>query len=110
MAFTPVPFESIPWSAGGHPLERKKIHPERPVVLLEFAPGFADPKWCERAHVLLVLEGALELELADGVARLSAGACGVVDGGTRHRARNPGHEPCVVFVVSDVEMRERGSP
>jgi len=104
MAFTRVPFPSIPWSAGGHPLERKKTQAGRPLAVLEFAPGFSDPNWCERPHLLLVLEGHLELELADGIARLATGECGIVDRGTRHRARNPGEEPCVLFVLSDVEV------
>jgi quercetin dioxygenase-like cupin family protein len=104
MALTRIAFPSMPWHPGGHPLEKKKTQAALPVALLEFAPGFSDPNWCERAHVLFVLEGTLELELADGVTRLAAGECGSVDRGTRHRARNPGEEPCVLFVLSDVEL------
>ena len=95
----------MPWHLGGHPLEKKKTHDGRPVTLLEFAPGFADPNWCERAHVFLILAGTFELELADGPARLAAGECAFVDGGTAHRARNPGDAPCVLFAVSDMVPR-----
>jgi len=104
MAFTRIAFPSMPWHPGGHPLEKKKTHDGRPVTLLEFAPGFADPNWCERAHVFLILAGTLELELADGIGRLTTGECGVVDRGTRHRAGNPAGEPCVLFALSDVEV------
>jgi quercetin dioxygenase-like cupin family protein len=104
MAFNRFAFPAMPWQPGGHPLERKKTHPGAPVVVLEFAPGFADPNWCERAHLFYVLEGTLELELADGVARLATGECGIVDPGTRHRARNPGAAACVLFALSDVAI------
>jgi quercetin dioxygenase-like cupin family protein len=104
MAFTRVPFGSMPWEQGAHRFEKKKTLLGRGVGLLEFAPGFSDPEWCERAHVLYVLEGMLELEFDEGIATLSAGQCGVLDRGTRHRAKNPGDERAVVFVVSDVDI------
>jgi quercetin dioxygenase-like cupin family protein len=94
----------MPWHPGGHPLEKKKTGAARPVTLLEFTPGFADPNWCERAHVFLILAGTLELELKEGPAQLAAGECAIVDAGTPHRARNPGDAPCVLFVVSDVTL------
>jgi mannose-6-phosphate isomerase-like protein (cupin superfamily) len=102
MGLTRIAFPSLPWQPGAHPLEKKKTAAARPVTLLEFAPGFADPNWCERAHVFLILAGTLELELRDGPARLATGECGIVDAGTPHRARNPGDVPCVLFAVSDV--------
>lgn len=104
MAFTRVPFGSMPFEAGAHPLERKKTLLGRGVGLLEFGPGFADPKWCERSHVLFVVEGAIEIEFDEGLVTLSAGQCGVLDVGTRHRARNTGDETALVFVVSDVDL------
>jgi len=104
MAFTRVPFGSMSWEPGGHRLEKKKTLLGRGVGLLEFAPGFADPHWCERSHVMFVVEGALELEFDEGMATLSAGQCGVLDRGTRHRAKNVGEEKAVVFVVSDIDL------
>jgi mannose-6-phosphate isomerase-like protein (cupin superfamily) len=95
------------WTAGGHPLERKKHHGEKSITLLEFAAGFSDPKWCERSHVLYVIEGSLELEFDEGVAVLYEGECGVVDAGTRHRVRNAGDDVCRVFAVSDVDVGVR---
>ena len=41
-----------------------------PVGLLEFAPGFEDPNWCTRGHIIYVLEGVLELGLDGDSAEL----------------------------------------
>lgn len=104
MAFTRVPFGSMSWEPGNHALEKKKTLLGRGVGLLEFAPGFADPNWCERSHVLYIVQGMLELEFDEGMATLSEGQCGVLDRGTRHRAKNPGDETAIVFVVSDIDL------
>ncbi|MFH0899626.1 MAG: cupin domain-containing protein [Pseudomonadota bacterium] len=98
MACTRIPFAALPWISGSHPLEKKKTDAERRVTVLEFAPGFADPSWCENGHAGLVLEGTLELETTDGVVRCSAGDAFVVDRGSRHRARNQAATPVRLFV------------
>lgn len=36
------------------------------VRMVEYSPGYKADHWCERGHVLLVLEGELDTELADG--------------------------------------------
>ena len=110
MTITIASFDDMAWEKGGHELERKKSVPGRAVVLIEFAPGFADPSWCERSHVLYVLRGALELEMTHGSTVIAAGQCAVLDRGTRHRARNPGGERTLAFVVSDMDMAEVPSP
>jgi mannose-6-phosphate isomerase-like protein (cupin superfamily) len=104
MAFTRVPFGSMPWGQGNHRLEKKKSLAGRGIGLLEFAPGFADSKWCERSHVMYVVEGMIDLEFDEGIVTLSAGQCGVLDRGTRHRAKNTGDEKAIVFVVSDIDV------
>jgi quercetin dioxygenase-like cupin family protein len=101
MAFTLVPFASIDWEPGTHPLEKKKTLPRCGACLLQFEPGFADPSWCARSHVLYVVKGALGLEMDGHDAIVGPGECAVIDGGTRHRARNDGPETVVVFIVSD---------
>ena len=98
--FTALPFTSVEWTAGGHPLERKKLVGSQPAVLLEFAPDFEDPNWCERAHVVYVLEGTLEFILDDSTVRVPAGCGCVLDRGTRHRAKNAADMPVRLFVVS----------
>jgi mannose-6-phosphate isomerase-like protein (cupin superfamily) len=106
MPVTVAPFDSLPWTPGAHPLERKKAQPGRGLAMLRFAPGFADPAWCERSHVMYVIDGVLELELAEGPLTLSAGQCVALDRGTRHRARNPGESDVTVFVVSDCALAD----
>ncbi len=36
------------------------------VRMVEYAPGYLADHWCDRGHVLLVLEGELDTELRDG--------------------------------------------
>src|SRR5438105_883433 len=91
-------FTSAPFAPGAHPLERKKAHGA--VALLEFAPGFEDPSWCARDHVIYVLEGELTVELEGGRRTVSAGDACVLRGAERHRAANAGPLPCRLFVVS----------
>jgi oxalate decarboxylase/phosphoglucose isomerase-like protein (cupin superfamily) len=102
MPVTRLPFAELDWvQSPTHPLEKKKVVAGRGAALLQFAPGFADPNACARSHVIYVLEGVLELELDDRVERIAAGEACWVDRGSHHRARNPGAENTVVFIVSD---------
>ena len=100
MSFTRLPFTSLAWTPGAHPLEQKKLIDGCPVVLLEFAPGFEDPNWCENGHAIYVLEGTLELVLDSGTERIHAGDGCVLDRNTRHKAKNPGNVPVRLFVVT----------
>lgn len=34
--------------------------------VVEYSAGFRSDHWCERGHVMIVLEGSLTLALADG--------------------------------------------
>ncbi|MGE5257063.1 MAG: DHCW motif cupin fold protein [Hyphomicrobiales bacterium] len=36
------------------------------VRMVEYSAGYAADHWCSKGHILLVLEGELETELADG--------------------------------------------
>jgi quercetin dioxygenase-like cupin family protein len=103
VAFTRVPLASLPWTQGSHPLERKKIGGHPSLALLEFAPGFSDPGWCRRGHVIYVLSGVLTFELETGLVQLAEGESCVIDTGTVHRAHNHGTEPLVAFISSDVQ-------
>ena len=96
--------EALPWTQGGHPLERKKASAERPMLLIEFAPGFVDPNVCVRSHVIYVLSGELSFELDDRVVRVGGGQACWLDAGTAHRARNDGPIPVVAFIASDLEQ------
>lgn len=103
MAFVRIPFPSLPWTQGGHPLEKKKAWPAgtglNAVTLLEFAPGFEDPNLCRNGHFIYVLEGALELDLEGLTECLNAGEACSLEPGTSHRARNSGHETTRLLVL-----------
>ena len=109
MSCTHFEFASAPFVPGGHPLEQKKLCADRPVGMLRFEPGFADPNWCERAHVIYVLSGTLELELRDRTQRVTAGNGCWLDAGTPHRASNPGSEPAAMVIVSDIALAATGA-
>lgn len=59
------------------------------VRMVEYSPGYLADHWCERGHVLLVLEGELQTELANGeVHVLRPGeSYQVADGAAPHRSR-----------------------
>ena len=101
MPFTHVPLASMSWAPGTHPLEKKKTWPGCPASLLQFEAGFADPNWCERSHVFFVVKGSLGLEMDGRDVTIAAGECAILDGRTRHRAKNASGEALIVFAVSD---------
>ena len=60
------------------------------VRIVEYSAGYLADHWCERGHVLFVLEGELDTELRDGrVFRLIAGMSYTVsdEGDAAHRSR-----------------------
>lgn len=60
------------------------------VRLVEYSPGYLADHWCERGHVLFVLDGELDTELRDGrTVRLTAGMSYQVSdlGDAAHRSR-----------------------
>jgi quercetin dioxygenase-like cupin family protein len=62
------------------------------VRIVEYSPGYLADHWCERGHVLLVLEGELVTELANGESHvLRAGqSYQVAEGAAPHRSRTAG--------------------
>lgn len=61
------------------------------VRMVEYTPGYVADHWCERGHVLLVLEGELVTELRDGrkfVLRPGV-SYQVADGGGAHKSVSP---------------------
>jgi hypothetical protein len=101
MAFERIPLNFLPWTAGSHPLERKKSWPSRGLTLLEFAPGFEDPNVCFNGHAIYVLEGSLALELDGGVIeRVEPGEACFLDRGTAHRACNAGNNRLILLVLA----------
>lgn len=101
MKLVSIPFQTIDWSQVA-----PTSHPGAPGVAtwrtievgnvrvrkVEYSPGYVADHWCERGHVLLVLDGQLVTELADGRHfTLSAGDTYIVaDGDGAHRSSSPG--------------------
>ena len=58
------------------------------VRMVEYSPGYSADHWCEKGHVLLCLQGGLDIELRDGKRlRLEAGqSYHVGDGDPPHRS------------------------
>jgi quercetin dioxygenase-like cupin family protein len=70
-----VPFEVIDWdsvAASEHPGEsgvaswRTVTAGAIRIRMVEYSPGYVADHWCRKGHVLLVLDGELETELASG--------------------------------------------
>lgn len=95
-----VPFQTIEWARID-----PTLHPGDPgtatwrtmsagnvrVRLVEYSLGYVADHWCERGHVVHVLEGELVTELRDGrTVTLGAGETYVVaDADGAHRSRAP---------------------
>ncbi len=100
MRIDAVPFSTVDWSrvpASEHPgatgqalwrtLEVGNIR----VRMVEYTAGYRADHWCSRGHVLLVLNGELTTELADGSTHvLTAGmSYQVAEDAAPHRSFTP---------------------
>ena len=70
------------------------------VRMVEYTPGYLADHWCQKGHILLVLDGELETELADGrrVTLLPGQSYQVADGAEPHRSRT-GPKGARLFIV-----------
>jgi hypothetical protein len=75
MEIPPLPFTVTDWSRMSpteHPGETGKAFwrtldiGNLRVRMVEYTPGYLADHWCDRGHVLYVLEGELDTELKDG--------------------------------------------
>jgi hypothetical protein len=70
LPFTVTDWEAIPPvtypGEAGHALWRTLDIGDVRVRMVEYSPGYIADHWCDRGHVLLVLEGELVTELRDG--------------------------------------------
>jgi quercetin dioxygenase-like cupin family protein len=97
MKMPPMPMSITDWSeveAATHPGEtgvarwKTKLFGDIRVRMVEYSPGYFADHWCSKGHVLLCLEGSLDLEIRDGERQvLSAGqSYHVGDGDPPHRS------------------------
>lgn len=70
------------------------------VRMVDYSPDYLADHWCEKGHILLVLEGEIETELADGrrfVLRPGQ-SYQVADGAEPHRSKT-GPRGATLFIV-----------
>ena len=67
--------------------------------LFEMGPSFVEPQWCTRGHIGYVVSGQYITELDGESLHMHAGQGFVLPPGTRHRSRNTGSLPAIVFLV-----------
>ncbi len=103
-----IPFQTVDWldieptvqpGLTGEVRSRTRHFGGIRVRLVDYSPGYAADHWCSKGHVLLVLEGELETELADGRRfHLKPGTSyQVADGAEPHRSRTA--TGCRLFIV-----------
>lgn len=75
MKIPTLPFTTTDWSTvpvveypgeSGVALWRTQEVGDIRIRMVEYTPGYVADHWCERGHILLVLEGELHSELQDG--------------------------------------------
>jgi hypothetical protein len=95
-----ISFQTIDWSRvepTTHPGEagvatwRTKEAGNVRVRMVDYSPGYVADHWCERGHVVLVLDGELITELRDGreVVLGPGQSYAVANGDGAHRSRSP---------------------
>jgi hypothetical protein len=93
-----IPFQPVDWTAIS-----PTLHPGAPgeaswrtheggnvrARVVEYSPGYIADHWCERGHVVYVLDGELVTELRDGRMFTATRGQGyvVADGDGAHRSR-----------------------
>jgi len=97
MKMAGIPFGTVDWDQvaatqhpgeTGHAIWRTRQFGEIRVRRVEYSPGYLADHWCQKGHILLVLSGELETELADGrVFKMGPGmSYQVADGAEAHRS------------------------
>lgn len=75
MKMSDIPFTKVDWSEiaasalngdKGVAIRRTVQLGDIRVRMVEYSPGYVSDHWCEKGHILLVLEGTLETVLKDG--------------------------------------------
>ena len=70
LPFTPTDWAAVPVveypGESGKALWRTREIGDIRIRVVEYTPGYRADHWCDRGHILYVLEGELETELRDG--------------------------------------------
>jgi len=97
MKLTQIPFTAIDWTTitpeehdGVHGKALRKVVKQGNVRvrIVQYTPGYLADHWCEKGHVVYVLEGEFTSELKDGrTYHLAKGMSYIVaDGADAHRS------------------------
>ena len=108
MKIADVPFGITDWAAVApthHPGEtgsatwRTQQFGDVRVRMVEYSADYRADHWCEKGHILLVLSGELETELAGGRRHLlrAGSSYQVADGAEPHRSSS--RDGAVLFIV-----------
>ncbi len=103
-----IPFEAVDWSEieriehpgiSGVAYWRTRQLGDIRVRMVEYSPGYLADHWCSKGHILLVLEGELHTELADGRKFLLKPGMSyqVADGSEPHRSST--NTGAILFIV-----------
>ena len=109
MKMADIPFGTTDWSQvaetrhkgeRGMAIWRTREFGAIRVRMVEYSPDYLADHWCEKGHILLVLDGELETELADGrrVTLKPGQSYQVADGAEPHRSRT-GAAGARLFIV-----------
>lgn len=102
MAGMRVDFSTIAWDGWANELPaRFKVARDggQQVRLIELGPGWVEPEWCEKGHAGYVVSGTYVQDVEDGTWVMRQGQGFILPPGTRHRSRNTGSLPCVIFLA-----------
>ena len=103
MAMTITDWDEVPLSRHpgetGFSLWRTRQFGEIRVRMVEYSPGYLADHWCPKGHVILCLNGSIDIEIADGAQlRLTTGQSFYVgDGEPGHRSSTV--EGAKLFIV-----------
>lgn len=97
-----MPYVTAPGRTG-HSSMRSSIQGGIRLRRVDYSPGYESDHWCDRGHVVHVLEGRLTISLKDGRAiELNAGASFIVgDGVDPHSAAS--ESGASVFIVDSAQ-------
>ncbi len=108
MRLSDIPFGTTDWAGvpatrhrgeRGEATWRTRQFGEVRVRMVEYSPGYLADHWCDKGHILLVLEGELVTDLKDGRAVVlgPGSSYQVADGAMAHRSRS--EKGAKLFVV-----------
>jgi quercetin dioxygenase-like cupin family protein len=84
-----VDFNDVPWESPAPGIRVKAVvRGGKKLRLVEFTHEFVEPDWCTKAHIGLVLEGELALDIDGIVHKFRAGDGLFIAGGERNRHRH----------------------